>query len=140
MHRGESMTNEALEFLKANPVQYLSTVDESGNPRGRPFMFMFEKGGKPYYCTSNKKDVYAQMKAHPCVEISTTNAEFAWIRLSGTVEFVNDIALKEEAIKTNELVRNNYKTADNPELEVFTISGRAIIADLTGQPPKAFSL
>ena len=134
------MRNEAIEFLQANPVQYLTTVDEFGNPRVRPFMFMLEKDGKPYYSTSNKKDMYAQMKAHPLVEITTTNPEFAWIRISGTIEFVDDLALKEEIINANEIVRNNYQTADNPEFVIFTISGTAVIDDFSEQPSKTYSI
>ena len=134
------MSNEAIEFLKKNPVQYLATVDESGNPKIRPFMFMLEKNGKPYYCTSNKKSMYAEIKAHPSVEITTASSEFAWIRISADITFVNDMTLKKEVIEANEMVKGIYQTADNPEFEVFTISGTAVIADFSGQPPKTYTI
>jgi uncharacterized pyridoxamine 5'-phosphate oxidase family protein len=134
------MSNEAIEFLKNNPIQYLATVDESGNPRVRPFMFMLEKNGKPYYSTSNQKSMYTQIKAHPRVEITTTSPELAWIRISADIEFVNDMTLKKEIIEAHEMVKGMYQTAENPEFEVFTISGTAVIADFSGQPPKTYTL
>lgn len=141
-HREEDtiMSNEAIEFLKKNPVQYLATVDELSNPRIRPFMFMLEKNGKPYYCTSNKKSMYSQIKAHPRVEITTASPEFAWIRISADVEFSSDMALKKEIIEANEMVKGIYQCAENPEFEIFTISGTAVIADFSGQPPKTYTI
>ena len=35
---------EVVEFLQANPVQYLATVGRDGNAKCRPFMFLH----KPY--------------------------------------------------------------------------------------------
>lgn len=134
------MTDTAIEFLKKNPVQYLATVDENGNPRIRPFMLMLEKNGKPYYCTSNKKPMYKQLKAHPLIEITTANPEFAWIRISAHVEFQNDKQLKQEVINASELVKSLYGSADNPDFEVFTIFGTAVIADFSGEPPKTYTI
>jgi len=35
--------NDVVKFLIENPVQYLGTTDEDGNPKVRPFQFMLEK-------------------------------------------------------------------------------------------------
>ena len=37
---------KVVEFLKANPVQYLATVGRDGKAKCRPFMFALEKDGK----------------------------------------------------------------------------------------------
>ena len=34
---------EVVNFLSQNPVGYLATIDQEGNPRVRPFQFMIEK-------------------------------------------------------------------------------------------------
>ena len=73
------MTNGIVEFLKKNPVLYFATVDTSGSPRVRPFVFMVEKDGKPYFCTSHTKQMYKEMQAHPPIEITTASPEFVWI-------------------------------------------------------------
>ena len=49
--------NKVVEFLQANPVQYLATVGRDGKAKCRPFMFCFEDG-KLLFLTNNKKDVY----------------------------------------------------------------------------------
>ena len=52
------MMNKVVDFLQANPVQYLGTVGRDGKAKCRPFMFCFEKDGKLWFCTNNQKDVY----------------------------------------------------------------------------------
>ena len=49
---------EVVEFLQANPVQYLATVGRDGKAKCRPFMFCFEKDNRLWFCTNNQKDVY----------------------------------------------------------------------------------
>ncbi len=49
---------KVVEFLNANPVQYLATIGRDGKAKCRPFMFCFEQGGKLWFCTNNTKDVY----------------------------------------------------------------------------------
>ena len=54
---------KVVEFLTANPVQYLATVGRDGKAKCRPFMFCFEQDGKLWFCTNNQKDVYKDMQA-----------------------------------------------------------------------------
>ena len=49
---------KVVEFLQANPVQYLATVGRDRKAKCRPFMFCFEQDGKLWFCTNNTKDVY----------------------------------------------------------------------------------
>lgn len=74
---------EVVEFLKANPVQYLATVGRDGKAKCRPFMFALEKDGKLWFCTNNQKDVYKDMQENPYVEVSVASPSYAWIRLHG---------------------------------------------------------
>ena len=53
--------NKVVEFLNANPVQYLATVGRDGKAKCRPFMFAGELDGKLWFCTNNTKDVYKEM-------------------------------------------------------------------------------
>ena len=62
------MMNKVVDFLQANPVQYLGTVGRDGKAKCRPFMFCFEKDGKLWFCTNNQKDVYKDMQANPIVK------------------------------------------------------------------------
>ena len=49
--------NKVVEFLNANPVQYLATVGRDGKAKCRPFMFAGALDGKLWFCTNNTKDV-----------------------------------------------------------------------------------
>ena len=48
---------KVVEFLNANPVQYLATVGRDGKAKCRPFMFAGLLDGKLWFCTNNQKDV-----------------------------------------------------------------------------------
>ncbi len=132
--------NEVVTFLKENPVQYLATVGRDGKAKCRPFMFCFEQDNKLWFCTNNQKEVYADMKATPYVEVCISNSNYAWLRLSGKAVFENNMAVK-EACMGNPIVKGQYETAENPIFEVFYLEdAHAVIADMSGNPPKEFSL
>ncbi len=74
--------NQILEFLKANPVFYLATVD-GDKPRVRPIGFFMEYEGKLYIALGKHKKSYQQILDNPNVEISTTSPKNEWIRITG---------------------------------------------------------
>lgn len=133
--------NEVIKFLNENSVQYLATVDLDGKPRVRPFQFMLEKEGKLYFCTNNQKNVYKQLKKSPYVEITTSSPTFAWIRLRGKAVFSDDMKIKKAIIESNELVKSQYQTANNPIFKIFYLDeAKAVITDFSGKPPREFTL
>ncbi|MDP4147082.1 MAG: pyridoxamine 5'-phosphate oxidase family protein [Bacillota bacterium] len=132
--------NKIVEFLQANPVQYLATVGIDGKAKCRPFMFCLEQGNKLWFCTNSNKGVYKDMQANPYIEISVSSPTYAWIRLNGKAVFENNMAVKEACLK-NPIVKNQYKTADNPIFQVFYLEdGEAVIADFSGNPPAKYTL
>lgn len=131
--------NEVVGFLQHNPVQYLATVGTDGKAKCRPFMFCFEKEGKLWFCTNNTKDVYREMRKNPYVEVSISDASYAWIRLNGKVVFENNMIIKEDCM-SNPIVKGQYKEATNPIFEVFYLDNwKATISDFTGNPPREFA-
>ena len=133
--------NEIVNFLNENPVQYFSSIGIDGNPKVRPFQFMFEKNGKLYFCTNNQKDVYNEIKNNPYIEIYTSSPNFAWIRLNGKVTFTNDLEIKKAIIEHSPLVKSLYQNAKNPIFEVFYLKdAKATIADFSGNPPKEYNI
>lgn len=129
---------KVVEFLQANPVQYLATVGCDGKAKCRPFMFILEQEGKLWFCTNNQKEVYKDMQENPYVQISVSSSSYAWIRLSGKAIFENNMVIK-EACLNNPIVKSQYKTANNPIFEVFYLEdAHGVIADFTGRPPYEF--
>ncbi|MGI5966547.1 pyridoxamine 5'-phosphate oxidase family protein [Anaerotruncus rubiinfantis] len=132
--------NEVVKFLSENPVQYLATVGRDGKAKCRPFMFCFEREGKLWFCTNNTKEVYQDIQKNPYIEISVSNADFAWLRLNGRAVFENNRAVKEGCMH-NPIVQGQYQTADNPIFVVFYLAdAHAVIADFSGEPPREFNL
>lgn len=132
--------NEVIKFLSENPVQYLATVGRDKKAKCRPFMFCFEQGGKLWFCTNNQKEVYADMRNNPYIEVCVSNADFAWIRLNGEAVFENNMEVKQACLNIP-IVKQQYQTADNPIFEVFYLTDeKATIADFSGNPPKQFDL
>lgn len=128
-----------VEFLKANPVQYLATVGRDGKAKCRPFMFITEKEGKLWFCTNNQKKVYKDMQENPEIEISVCGADNAWIRLHGKAVFENNMEIKEACMMASDIVKGQYKTASNPIFEVFYLdNAHGVICDFTGNPPYEF--
>ena len=129
---------KVIEFLKANPVQYLATVGWDGKAKCRPFMFCCEYEGRLWFSTNNTKDVYKDMKENPQIEVSVASAEFAWLRLHGKAVFENNMAVKEICLQ-NPIVKGQYGEAANPIFEVFYIGEpHGKIADFSGNPPYEF--
>lgn len=86
---------EVVEFLTANPVQYLATVGADGKAKCRPFMFLMEHEGKLWFGTNNQKTVFAEMQENPYVEVCASTPDFRWIRLGGKAVFEDNRAVKE---------------------------------------------
>ena len=129
---------KVVEFLQANPVQYLATVGRDGKAKCRPFMFSAEVRGKLWFCTNNQKDVYKDILENPEIQISVSSPKYEWIRLSGKAVFENNMEVKKICIE-NPIVKGQYKTADNPIFEVFYIENpHGVIADFSGNPPYEF--
>ena len=132
--------NKVVEFLNANPVQYLATVGRDGKAKCRPFMFAGELDGKLWFCTNNTKEVYQDMLMNPNVELSVASPAYAWIRLNGKVVFEDNRAVKEMCLE-NPIVKGQYQTPDNPIFVVFYLANaHAVIADFSGNPPQATTL
>lgn len=132
--------NAVVEFLKANPVQYLATVGRDGKAKCRPFMFAGELNGKLWFCTNNTKDVYKDMQANPNIEVCVSSPSYAWIRLNGKAVFENNMDAKEMCIQ-NPIVKGQYGQASNPIFEVFYLEdAHATIADFSGNPPQQYDL
>ena len=84
--------------------------------------------------------MFKELDANPNCEMVVATPEFAWLRIAGKVEFTDSLDLKQIVIDSNELVKELYETADNPTFEVFTVIGKATIADFLGNPPKSYEL
>lgn len=108
------------KHLNDNRVGQFATV-KNGQSIMRPFHFLFVKDEKFYFMTNNRKEVYKQLRANPTASFISMSNDMQFVRIRGAVEFVNDLELKKEILQKEPIIAGVYKTADNPEMELFRI-------------------
>ncbi|MDR2167285.1 MAG: pyridoxamine 5'-phosphate oxidase family protein [Clostridiales bacterium] len=111
---------------------YMATV-EGGLPRVRPMGFMFEDGGRLYFCVSTNKNVYKQLLELPYIEYSKTTADAVWVRVRGEIKFCDDIKIKERIFNEHPALKQAYQTPDNPIFKAFYMEGgEALLCSFQG--------
>lgn len=131
---------EILEFLSKSKVQYLASIGLDGKPKVRPFQFMFEEDGKLWFCTSNQKEIYKELKKQPYIELCASDKNMSWLRIEAKVIFADNLDIKQKVFECSPLVKGIYKNPNNTEFEVFYLSeGKASISEI-GKPPVYYSL
>ncbi len=125
---------EILKFLQDSGTFYLATADAEGNPHVRPFGAVCAYAGKLYLITANTKAVYAQLMAHPALEISSMTADGRWIRLNADARRDESRAAKAAMLEANPNLRAMY-SEDDGKMEVFALdNGKAQICSFTAAP------
>ncbi|MGD9116199.1 MAG: pyridoxamine 5'-phosphate oxidase family protein [Dehalococcoidia bacterium] len=131
---------EILEFLNANPVCYLATV-EGNKPHVRAIgMFRADEEGIIIQ-TNDYKDMYRQIEANPNTELCFFNArDGVQIRVSGVLEPFDDIKLKEEIIAERTFLKPFVEKDGYGAIVVYRLSrGQAYVWGFgTQQEPKKY--
>lgn len=126
--------------LKANPNGVMATLDQ-GKAKTRVFQYLFSDGNKAYFCTSNEKPVFAQIKANPYVSFCTYPADFApVVSINGKAVFVGDMALKTRALDENPGIKGLYSTPENPTFELFYIDVEEVDTFSFAEGPKTYTI
>jgi uncharacterized pyridoxamine 5'-phosphate oxidase family protein len=107
--KGEYTMNrsEIFGFLNANPVFHLATV-EGNKPHVRGLLLYGADENGILFHTGKMKDLHKQLIVNPHVEMCFSNGDFenlVQIRISGTVELVEDIELKKEIVQKREFLK-----------------------------------
>jgi len=123
---------EVLKFLTENPTFYLATVD-GDIPKVRPFGFVMNYQDKLYFCTSNQKNVFKQLKANPHFEVSTTSKAGEWLRLKGKAVFNTNKGTRQAALDAAPFLSRMY-SIDDSIFELFYIeSAEAVFYNMKGE-------
>lgn len=127
-------------ILKANPNGVLATADGE-KIKTRVFQQLFCDGKRVYFCTSNEKPVYRQIKANPHVSFCTYPADFTPVlSVNGKAVFISNIVLKTRALDENPGIKGIYKTPDNPVFELFYIDVEEVETFSFSDGPKTYAL
>ncbi len=133
---------EILEFLNANPVFHLATI-EGDKPRVRGMLLYRADGNGIIFHTGKMRDLHKQLTENPNVEISFNNGSdenLIQIRVSGTVELVEDIELKKEIVQKREFLKPFVEQYGYDPMAVYRLkNGTASVWTMrTNLAPKEF--
>lgn len=116
---------ELLEFMNANPIFHLATV-EGDKPHVRGMLLYRADENGIVFNTGKIKDMYKQLTENPNVEMSFTNGIFEnliQVRVSGVVEPVEDLDLKKEIVQKRDFLKPWVEEVGYSELAVFRVRG-----------------
>ena len=133
------MIELALEFLNTHVEGVLATVD-GDRPCVRAFQIMKQEGTTLYFATSERKEVYRQLRQNPHAEFFVMHDRVS-VRCSGQADFGVDDSTKRWIYDHNEVLRRLYPSYDTMAYFKIPVE-RMDYYDLRPTPPihKSFDL
>ena len=133
---------EILEFLNANPIFHLATV-EGDKPHVRGMLLYRADENGIVFNTGKVKDLYQQLTENPNVEMSFTNGIFEnliQVRVAGTVELLEDLDLKKEIVEKRDFLKPWVEEVGYEPLAVYRVkNGVAVMWTMaTNVAPKEY--
>jgi uncharacterized pyridoxamine 5'-phosphate oxidase family protein len=117
----ETNMQEVQAYLKECRAFFIATTD-GDQPHVRPFGVSEIIDGRLYIMTGKVKDVYKQIDKNGKFEICALKPSCSeWMRLSGTLVNDETLAVKEEFLKRNKILKSMYK-ADDDNMAVLQIT------------------
>ncbi|BDZ70771.1 pyridoxamine 5'-phosphate oxidase family protein [Methanobacterium petrolearium] len=115
---------DCVKFANENPVAWLATVDgDQPRVRGMGLWYADETGF--YFQAATMKDLVRQLQENGKVEFAFYRPDEmvgTMLRVSGEVEFINDLEVKKRVLTDRPFLKEFGLTAEGPELVVFRIS------------------
>jgi len=134
--------NEIFEFLNANPVFHLATI-EGNKPHVRGLLLYRADDNGIMFHTGKMKDLHKQLTVNPQVEMCFSNGNFEdliQIRVNGTVELIEDPEQKKEIVQKREFLKPWVAQMGYDFLAVYNLKkGTATVWTMkTNFAPKTF--
>lgn len=119
-----SKLKKIAEFLKANPIQILSTSIDN-QPISRPLGSATLIGDKIYYCMNKDKKMFEELNKNPKVCVCVCAPNYSWLRLFAKVCFDESLKIKQEFIN---LKKTRFENPADERFKVFYLHD--IIAEI----------
>ena len=116
---------EFVKFANDNPTAYLATVDEKGQPRVRALAMWYADETGFYFQSGIGNEFVGQLKMNPKTEVCFFNNKAqggVMLRVTGEVEFLSDIKMREKVIEDRQFLKAMGMTASSPGLVIFRIA------------------
>ncbi|MDO4493679.1 MAG: pyridoxamine 5'-phosphate oxidase family protein [Clostridia bacterium] len=91
------------------PLQYGTTLGLDGNPQIRPIEFKFEQDGVLYFDTVEFYRSYAELQAHPYLQLCVCDPEtMTYVRVGGKVNFTKDPAIVDRCFAESPVLTSQF--------------------------------
>lgn len=113
-----------IAFAKKNGLAWIATVDGK-QPRVRPIGLWFADESGFYFQISGQKDFHQQLLKNPNIEAAfyaPGDGLGTVLRVSGQVEFLDDLSLKCQVIKDRPFLKQFGLSENDPNLVIFRLS------------------
>jgi pyridoxamine 5'-phosphate oxidase len=112
---------DCIKFANENPICYLATV-EGDQPRVRAIGMHYADDTGFYFNTESTKALAKQLKKNQKVELCFLGGNNKMLRVSGKVDFIDDIAIRTRFFKERDFLKSfGVKGPEDPLLMVFAI-------------------
>jgi uncharacterized pyridoxamine 5'-phosphate oxidase family protein len=130
---------EIIDFMDANRSCHMATV-EGNKPHVRDMGIVKADENGIIIQTSTRKDIYKQLSANPNVELCFNNVQQGiQVRVSGTVEAVDDAELKAEVMAQRPFLKTEVEKGVYGEVAIYRMKGVAHIWTMkTNMDPKKY--
>ena len=123
-------------------LQYGTTLGLDGNPQIRPIEFKFEQDGVLYFDTVEFYSSYAELKAHPYIQLCVCDPEtMTYVRLSGKVNFTKDPAIVNRCFEESPVLTSQFGNNRNVVVAYYLTEAWAELNSFTdGLPHRSYML
>jgi uncharacterized pyridoxamine 5'-phosphate oxidase family protein len=129
-----------IPILEANPNGVLATQDGK-KVRTRIFLYLFASGKRVYFCTNSQEPVFAELKTNPHAAFCTHAQNYEPVlTINGKAVFVEDMAVKERVLCGYPMLKEIYKSADNPVFKVFYMDVTEVETFMPAQGVRRYSV
>lgn len=116
----EQLPELAAAVIRDAKFPMLATAD-GDQPRLRPVSPVRTDGFTIYVANLSRYSKTAEIAANPKVELCYLAPNHDQVRITGTVEILDDPVLLEDIWHTNTLLREYLQSPDNPELIIYRV-------------------
>ena len=95
--------------LERFPLQYAATLGLDGEPQLRPIEFKFEEDGVLYFDTVEFYTSYAELQAHPYLQLCVCDPEtMTYLRLGGKAIFTKDRRIIDRCFEESPVLTSQF--------------------------------
>ena len=123
-------------------LQYGTTLGLDGNPQIRPIELKFEQDGVLYFDTVTFYDSYAELQAHPYIQLCICDPEtMTYVRLGGKVNFTKDPAIVDRCFAESPVLTSQFGDDREVVVAYYLTEARAEFNSFTdGLPRRSYTL